>query len=71
MSIKELQNLHRKKQLQAELARLLWQDGYANYSSLKEIAVYGKQYAEFRNEEIALLQEIMNYVQQNLKSCTK
>ena len=71
MNIKELQNLHRKKQLQAELARLLWQDGYTNYLSLKEIAAYGKQYAEFCNEEIALLQEIMNYVQQNLKSCTK
>ena len=71
MNIKELQNLHRKKQLQAELARLLWQDGYVNYSSLKEIAAYGKQYAEFRNEEIALLREIMNYVQQNIKSCTK
>jgi len=71
MNIEELQYLHRKKQLQVKLSQLLWQDGYIKYASLDEIAAYGRQYAEFRNEEIALLQEIMNHVQQNIKSHTK
>ena len=71
MNLKELQICLWKKRLQVNLAQKLWQDGYANYASLKEIAAYGKQYAEFRQEEIALLQEIMNHVQQNSKSYTK